>query len=127
MLGLFTSKAPLVRDIIVPESATAPDAERYALITAVVDYVNHMMEHGAYRRWELPAAAMQAYHCDYYYAQVTNGGHSQFIHNSRMQQGVLHDAEAGLKAMGAKVQLDCLRQMRAWAEANAEAAAAQDG
>lgn len=127
MLGLFTSKKPLVRDIVVPASAAAPEAERYALILAVVDYVNDMMESGEFRRWELPAAALQAYHADYYYAQVCNGGHSQFIRNSQMPTAVLNDAEAGLKAMGGKVYLDCLRHMRDWADDNPETANAQDG
>lgn len=127
MLGMFTSKDPGVREIIVPDIAIAPEAERYALVMAVIDFVNRMQSQGQYRRWEMPEEAMQIYHADYYYAQVCNGGHSQFIGNSRLNPFTLADAEAGLAAMNAGVFLDCFQTMRAWVDANAEEAGQQDG
>lgn len=127
MLGTFTSKDPGIREIIVPDTAIASEAERYALVMAVIDFVNRMQSQGQYRRWELPEEAMQIYHADYYYAQVCNGGHSQFIGNSRLNPFTLADAEAGLKAMNAGVFLDCFQKMRIWVGANAEEAGQQNG
>lgn len=127
MLGLLSSKDPHVREIVVPDSAVAPEAERYALVMAVVDFVNRMQSQGQYRRWELPDEAMQVYHADYYYAQVCNGGHSQFLGNSRLNPFTLADAEAGLHAMGGGIFLDCFQKMRAWIDANPDEAQNQDG
>ena len=71
---------------------------------------------------------MQAYHADYYLAQVNNGGHSQFIGNSgELLRTITADALAGLEAMGAKAQHQILFEMAAWAAANPADAGAQDG
>ncbi|WP_461331769.1 DMP19 family protein [Bradyrhizobium diazoefficiens] len=63
------------------EAAQAPEKADY-LTEAVVYYVNEIQRVGVYKGRELPAVAMQAYHADYYLAQVNNGGHSQFIGNT---------------------------------------------
>lgn len=118
--------------VIVPrnalEAAREPDKAEY-LTCAVVDYVNQIQRAGLYMRNELPAVAMQAYHADYYLAQVLNGGHSQFIGNTgaEMLPMTSGDALAGLKAMGASAQHQILLEMMAWVEANPGEAAAQSG
>ncbi|WP_407189958.1 DUF4375 domain-containing protein [Bradyrhizobium centrosematis] len=72
---------------------------------------------------------MQAYHADYYLAQVDNGGHSQFIGNTgaEMLPTTSGDALAGLKAMGASAQHQILQEMMAWVEAHPGEAALQNG
>ena len=71
--------------VIVPrkwvDAAAEPDGA-YHMSAAIVDYVNDVQQAGVFARHEMPAKAMQAYHADYYLAQVNNGGHSQFIGNS---------------------------------------------
>jgi uncharacterized protein DUF4375 len=100
----------------------------HALVIAVVDFVNDAMHAGVYARHELPAVAMQAYHADYYLAEVNHGGHSQFIRNAGDMLALTSaDALAGLKAMGAHAQYDLLTEMTAWVKANPQEAAAQNG
>ena len=118
--------------VVVPrkalEAARAPEKADY-LTGAVVDYVNEIQRAGVYTRRELPAVAMQAYHADYYLAQVNNGGHSQFIGNTgtAMLPTTSGDALAGLKAMGASTQHQILQEMLAWVEEHPGEAAQQNG
>ncbi|MGV7215459.1 DMP19 family protein [Bradyrhizobium sp. UFLA05-112] len=95
--------------VVVPsdalEAASNPE-KAYYLTCAIVDFVNAIQRVGIYARHEMPAVAMQAYHADYYLAQVNNGGHSQFIGNTGANQlpTTSEDALAALKAMGASAQ-----------------------
>ena len=91
--------------VIVPrkwvDAAAEPDGA-YHMSAAIVDYVNDVQQAGVFARHEMPAKAMQAYHADYYLAQVNNGGHSQFIGNSgELLRTITADALVGLEAMGA--------------------------
>jgi hypothetical protein len=117
--------------VVVPqdtvEVARQPD-KAHTLIQAVVDFVNAVQRRGVYARHEMPAIAMQAYHADYYLAQVNNGGHSQFIRNAgKLLPTTSADALAGLEAMGARAHRQILSEMIAWAKANPKEAAAQNG
>lgn len=98
------------------------------IVQGVVNYVNAMFDSGLYRRHELPSLALQAYHADFYLAQVNNGGHSQFIHNSgHKAKHIFADALAGLSAMGAATQAGLLQEMIAWVDGNPTAASEQTG
>jgi hypothetical protein len=117
--------------VIVPrksvDAASKPEGA-FHLPTAVVAYVNDVQQAGIYARHEFPMRAVQAFHADYYLAQVNNGGHSQFISNSGAAfPKVVADALAGLEAMGAKAQHQILTEMIAWTDANPEGARAQNG
>ncbi len=88
-------------NVILPRSAMEAD-DPYAPVQAVVDFINFQTNTGLYKSDELPAKAMMAYYCDYYLAQVNNGGHAQFIHNFQgAAEAVFRDVPAGLSAMGA--------------------------
>ncbi|WP_271565964.1 DMP19 family protein [Bradyrhizobium sp. CCBAU 11386] len=118
--------------VVVPRKAleAALDPEKAEYLTgAVVDYVNEIQRVGIYSGRELPAVAMQAYHADFYLAQVYNGGHSQFIGNTggAMLPTTSGDALAGLKAMGSSAQHQILQEMIAWVEAHPGEAALQNG
>ncbi|WP_298878706.1 DUF4375 domain-containing protein [uncultured Bradyrhizobium sp.] len=118
--------------VVVPRNAleAAEDPRKaYYLTGAVVDYVNEIQRTGAYTRDELPEVAMQAYHADYYLAQVENGGHSQFIGNTGVARlsTTSADALAALKAMGASAQHQILQEMITWVEENPGEAARQNG
>ncbi|MFL6808251.1 MAG: DUF4375 domain-containing protein [Bradyrhizobium canariense] len=110
------------------EAARDPQKAHY-LTGAVVDYVSRIQHFGVYTRGELPAVAIQAYHADFYLAQVCNGGHSQFIGNTglAMLPTTSGDALAGLEAMGASAQHQILQEMIAWVEAHPDEAALQTG
>ena len=115
--------------VILPQSSFEQSEYRDEdIVQAVVNYVNTLFDRGLYRRHELPLFALQVYHADFYLAQVNNGGHSQFIHNSGTKAGhIFDDALAGLIAMGATTQAALLRDMIAWCEANPAAANEQTG
>jgi|GEM_PF-5558702 len=76
-----------------------------SLVGATVDYANAVVHEGHYTRSELPQEVMQAFHCDYYPAQVRNGGYRQFFHNNGAGELCFADVSAGLKAIGATPHL----------------------
>src|SRR5262245_18231912 len=108
---------PLLETVIVPRSmmerARQPGQE-HVLVKAVVDFVNAMMSLGLYTRFEIPAKAVQAYHADYYLAQVNNGGHGQFISNCRDNlRFAVPDIRAGLGGMKADTHLPIFEELAA--------------
>src|SRR5262245_6538776 len=123
------SAAGTLAHVIVPRSAVlqaAEPAKAYDLVQAVVNFVNTMTGDGLYTRSEIPAKAMQAYHADFYLAQVKNGGHSQFIHNSHNNLSfVLADVRAGLSGMKAQAHLAIMERMVAWIAQNPDEASKQ--
>lgn len=116
----------LVRQSVV--EAVRSGSSRHELIEEVVNYTNFMMQTGLFRHDELPPEALQAYHADYYLAQVNNGGHSQFIHNSADNADrAWGDALTALKAMGASDHAAILTNMLTWVQRNPDAARQQTG
>ncbi len=120
-----------LQTVIVPrkwaDAAKEPGGAHH-LASAVVDYVNDIQRAGVFATHELPQKAMQAYHADYYEAQVGNGGHSQFIFNARGQlPAAVADALAAFAAMGATIQHQILTEMAAWVKANPQEASVQNG
>lgn len=113
MFKFFKKSAKKLKVITVPESVLADDAKDYALMMAIVNWFNKVQNEGAFLMGEMPAAACQAYHADYYLAQVNNGGHAQFALNSQMNPVVLHWALEGLKAAGLDEMYQCLKELEA--------------
>jgi len=112
--------------VVVPHSAIT--GETYQVVQAVVNYVNSQIEDGVFRDTELPVKAMQTYHADYYLAQVNNGGHSQFIHNSlQFAEKTWRNADDGLVAMGATTQAELLKEMIVWSMTHPDETKAQTG
>ncbi|WGH79021.1 DMP19 family protein [Jannaschia ovalis] len=102
--------------VIVPDAVLGPDAQPYALIGAVVDWTNAARDRGFYAAGEIDEVAPQAYNADYYYAQVCNGGHAQFRHNSRMDPLTIAHALTGLRAAGLEPLAACLAELEAAGE-----------
>ena len=126
---IVTVEAPPVRvdQIIVPEKCYKAD-EDYELTDAVIHFVNVLGLWGPYTPDELPRIAMQTYHCDYYLAQVKNGGHSQFICNSENGQSVtFKNISEGLVAMGALEHVSIFARMLVWVHSHENEAAVQNG
>lgn len=125
--GGIPARAGKLTTIIVPRSALdhAKNPETaYKLVGAVINYVNVLMSQGLYNRTEIPALAVQAYHADYYLAQVNNGGHRQFVHNigDNLKHSLV-DVPPALSAMKAEAQHTIFLQMKAWVDQFADAAA----
>ena len=88
----------IIGEILVPEAAAATDID---LVPAVVDFVNWAIGPAHLVLGEIAPEAFWSYHADYYLAQVNNGGHAQFAHNSQMGAQTLDNCRRGLIAMGA--------------------------
>ena len=100
--------------IIVRQSSLG-DGDPYTLAQDVVDFVNHATRETMFRRDELPQEALRAFHVDYYIAQVNNGGHGQFAHNSRWDEPVLRDIGEGLAAIGVADAIEIFKSFRTYA------------
>jgi len=105
--------------IIVPQSAYDSEKE-YSLPAAVVDFVNHAVGTARFLREEIPLQAMQAFHVDYYIAQVNNGGHSQYVGNSGWHQYQIDDIRAGLAAIGIEDAIELYEDLCAFADSHPE-------
>jgi hypothetical protein len=103
--------------ILVRASSARTEAPDYALACDVVDFVNHALRNCQYERGELPQEALWAYHVDYYVAQVNNGGHGQFAHNSGWEDFVLADIRQGLRAIAAGEALEMFETFLTFAAA----------
>jgi hypothetical protein len=120
MFGKRTAeKVAALPVIIVPQSAYDSDKD-YSLPGAVVDFVNHALGHAQFRREEIPLPAMQAFHVDYYIAQVNNGGHSQYVGNSSWHQYQIDDIRAGLGAIGIEDGIELYEDLCAFADSHPE-------
>jgi hypothetical protein len=124
------AQPPATARVIVKSSAVdlaREGRDHHTLVGAVVDFVNAALQQGYFLRDELLQKALQVYHADYYLEQVNNGGHSQFIHNSRsIAQHVCSDALNGLDAMNAP-HAAVLRSMMTWVAAHPDEAKLQTG
>lgn len=115
--------------IVVPRSAMdAREKNPHALVEAVVDYVNFLFQEALFTRFEVPEEAIQLYHCDYYLAQVKNGGHSKFVARSEpVLAYAVDDVLKGLASAGAKAQLGLAKEMADWIAKNPDAVDEQTG
>ncbi|CUH75022.1 DUF4375 domain-containing protein [Tropicibacter naphthalenivorans] len=122
-------EVPMVTDLLVRRSSfEARESDPSGMMQDIVDYANALMGDGHYTRDEINPALIQAYHCDYYLAQVSNGGHSQFVHNAgAARKAVFRDVIAGLGAMGAQDMLLLARSAWKWVQENPEEADKQTG
>jgi hypothetical protein len=124
------NRLSMLSTVIVPRSALAKGGEPgdYALVQAVVKFFHAMTQQGLYSRFELAPRALQAFHADFYLAQVNHGGHSQFIHNCFQNLPVvLADVHAGLMGMNAQRFPPIFEHAAAWIAANSDEVKKQTG
>lgn len=123
--------SPHVSSVIVPFSAVERAAkENYVadLVTAIMDFVNAMLNQGLYKDHQIPASARQFFHTYLYALEVSNGGHSQFIRNYRGGfDKITSDAGLALAGMRAPNHLAALEQMVAWVREHPTEAEEQTG
>lgn len=99
------------KKIPVPKSVLRRDAEEYDLLRVVVDYVNRMRDEGMYQAKDMPKKALPAYYADYYYSQVCNGGHGQFLHNANPNPKSISFVAKTLKSAGLKKLAACIQEL----------------
>lgn len=127
MFGLFSQKSAGLETVILPEYVSAPETEDWEVTNAVVDFVNKMRGEAHFSDHEMPENAIRLYNADYYYAQVSNGGHSQFIHNTLKPEATLISAAKAFQEMGAISLGNLAVELVRWIKANPEEAARQNG
>lgn len=103
----------IVLETIPIEESTLHIDDCYALIQAVIDFVNWALSEAFLLGGEFPQEALWAYYADYYRAEVSNGGHAQFVHNSGFTPIVVGSALRGLKAIGADEHHSILHDLAA--------------
>src|SRR5262245_39504537 len=109
--ALETFQGLIAAAIVVPQPALEGAAEDVALANAV--FVNAMLEKAALQPGEFAPQAFYSHSADYYLAQVLNGGHGQYAHNSKWNETVVRAAAFGLSAMGAAGHLAILQRFAA--------------
>jgi len=126
-VNIYTSLSTvLVRRSVV--DAARLGGKPHDLIAGVVGFVNAMTARGLYLREQIVLKALQAFHADFYLAQVNNGGHSQFIHNCGGKAPPIYaDAMVALRSCGADAQADILERMMVWEKENPVEAGSQTG
>lgn len=103
--GMFSKGDELVvTELVLPqEAADSPDP--YALIQCNNDFVNHLLKNACFMPWQVIPEPFWSYQVDYYLCQVKNGGHAQYVLNSRINapemKPVIDSTQRGLAAMGA--------------------------
>ncbi len=100
-----------ISEILLPRSA-CENGNPGAIVSANIRFLNALMDQGTFRHEELPINAMRSYHIDYYMTQVNNGGHGQFVTNSRWGEQTIRNISAGLRAMGAGPYTDIFDDLR---------------
>lgn len=96
----FKPQGLICPHILIPAAVMA-DEDEYALVQAVIDFVNWAFNQAGLIPGEFPVEALDSYFADYYVAQVKNGGHAQYISNSGWTDVTNRCATRGLTAMGA--------------------------
>ena len=74
--------------------------ELYDIVYSNVTVVNLLLDEGI-KETDIHPDALLSYYCDYYQAQVENGGFSQYVYNSKWKDIVNERVANGLEKMGA--------------------------
>ncbi|WP_316015043.1 DUF4375 domain-containing protein [Roseobacter sp. HKCCA0434] len=126
-LSRFAPRPRLPGVPVAAEAVATIDTAPHDLIGSMIDSLNALRDQALYRFEELPPQTVQAYYSDYWLAQVLNGGHSQFLHNSGRAPEIFEAVDGGLAAMGASEHRAIFARMRDWAATHPDEAAAQTG
>jgi hypothetical protein len=96
--------------ILVTKNAYESD-DKYDLIQAVIDFVNHIRSQGI-EPDQVNVDAVNSYFVDYYSTEFCNGAFSQFIHNSGATDFILDCVAEGLQKMSASKNLEFFLKCR---------------
>lgn len=110
----------VVLDSIPIDSSALHIDDCYALIQADIDFVNWALQDAYLVEGEFPQEALWAYYADYYRAQVSNGGHAQFVGNSGFTPIVVGNCMRGLQAIEVPEQLSIFQDLIALEESQSD-------
>lgn len=125
-MDIFDPLAPhLPRLNMIPVRQGIYDSDDpHALIGALMKIMEYLADYGAYTRHEIPAALLYNHRLSNYQAEVSNGGHEQFVANSGWSEDVQREVEEGLGAVGAYAHQRLFREVAQYTNASAERTAA---
>ena len=107
-------------DHIVVSQESIRNSDAYAVIESNISVVNYLLEEGA-EPGELSPDALGSYYVDYYLAEVTNGGISQFMFNCCGEHRILDHVTRVLPLLGATGHAGLFSEVRArWDAMDAE-------
>ena len=86
-------------DGVVVSTESLASSDPYEVIQSNIEFINELRERYV-RTAEIAPDALRSYYADYFYAQIQNGGFSQFVYNSRLEPATLGYVQEGLAAMG---------------------------
>jgi hypothetical protein len=108
--ALTTFQELLIDEILVPQSAI--DAKDPAvLVRAASSFTEAMQNFALFLPGEFAQEALWSFHVEYYRAQVSDGGHAQYVLNSNWAPISVRCCAFGLKSMVADPHLDLLTQL----------------
>lgn len=111
--GLIAPFIPVERELF---DSDEPDA----LTEGIDDFAHWALGQAMLVGGEFPPEAMWIENLDGYAGQVLNGGHTQFVSNTRLNPTTLRNLEDGLRAMGETAYLDILLEFRRRLDASPE-------
>jgi hypothetical protein len=114
---MFFYSPPDPKTIVVPERVLAPGVNAADLLAAVETFMIRGRDEGCYNADEMEPDLGVLYATNYYVSQVSNGGHRQFVHNSRMESQTVDTAIKGLNSVGMPELSGCLSRLKADLEA----------
>lgn len=112
----------------LPLSASTLEGNKSDLVSQLVNDVKALASTALYHHDELWPELVGLYHLDFYVAQVRNGGHSQFAHNSQANfQYVLNAVDNGLSGAHMPRVSEVFHEFRKWCEQNPQKVSEQTG
>lgn len=87
-------------------------SDPYDIVYSNVRFLNGLLERHL-NNAELCPQALTSYHVDFYFAQIQNGGFSQFVYNSRWDPAVVADVGKGLRTIGCSQHAKLFRKCEA--------------
>lgn len=91
-------------DSIVVSRESVQSKDEYDVIWSNIDFLNALFKEHI-KKDEVSADALTSYYVDYYLAQMSNGGFSQFVYNSEWDVLIVEKVRRGLQVMGARQHL----------------------
>jgi hypothetical protein len=103
-----------MQSLIPPDSIVVSDVSFRSddpgeIVESNISFINALFEEYLAAD-EVSPDALRSYYVDYYYAQVNNGGFSQFVYNSHWKPRCIAYVREGITAMGANQHLELFEE-----------------
>jgi len=91
---------PLLSSFVIVSDNSFRSDDPEDIVQSNISYINALRSNGVSTD-DIPVDAMRSYIVDFYWAQLCNGGFSQFVYNCRWKEDVITLVRSGLAAMEA--------------------------